>query len=729
MSLLRFRMLERALKQRAVEVIPPSNNPSDYFGERVFGRKQMRKYLNKQTFEALVATIENNTPLTQDVADAVAAGMRQWALKHGADHYCHWFQPLTGGTAEKHDSFAEPDGQGGLLEEFSGKVLIQQEPDASSFPSGGIRNTFEARGYSAWDPTSPAFIVDTTLCIPTLFIAYNGEALDYKTPLLRSIQAVNKAATDVCRYFDKSVERVFSYLGWEQEYFLIDDALWSARPDLVQTGRTLMGHEAAKNQQLDDHYFGAIPSRVIAFMKDLEYESLKLGIPLKTRHNEVAPNQFELAPVYEEANLANDHNQLVMDLMKRIATKHNFTVLLHEKPFKGVNGSGKHNNWSLCTDTGINLFSPTKTAEGNMLFLTFVVNVLMMVYKNQDLLRASIVSAGNSHRLGAAEAPPAILSIFLGGHLSHMLDEVAENLGDAKLTADKKKALQLGISRIPAILLDNTDRNRTSPFAFTGNRFEFRAAGSSANCAASMIVINAAMAHQLNEFKAQIDALVSGGMEQEEALYKVLKETIIASKNIRFEGDGYSEEWKAEALKRGLTNISHVPEAIMRFNAPQSREVLIGENIFNENELNCRIEVELEKFTKKVQIESRVLGDLAINHIIPTAVIYQNRLLENLRGLRETFSPEEYEQLGADRRELVKDIQIRILAIKQLVRKMTEARKISNHLPSQIEKAFSYADTVRPYLDEIRDHIDQLELEIDDEIWPLPKYRELLFTK
>ena len=509
----------------------------------------------------------------------------------------------------------------------------------------------------------------------------------------------------------------------------MDTALYNARPDLCLTGRTLMGHSSAKDQQLDDHYFGSIPPRVTSFMKELELECHKLGIPVKTRHNEVAPNQFELAPIFEDVNLANDHNQLVMDLMKRIASKHNFTVLLHEKPFKGVNGSGKHNNWSLCTDTGIHLFSPAKTAEGNMLFLTFIVNVLMMVYKNQDLLRASIVSAGNSHRLGANEAPPAILSIFLGRHLSHMLDEVVARLNDAELTPDEKKALQLGIGRIPAILQDNTDRNRTSPFAFTGNRFEFRAAGSSANCAASMIVINAAMAHQLNEFKTQIDKLVNGGMEQEEALYKVLKETIIASQNIRFEGDGYSEEWKAEAARRGLTNICHVPEAILKFNDKQSRAVLIGEKIFNENELFCRIEVELEKFTKKVQIESRVLGDLAINHIVPTAVIYQNRLLENLRGLKEIFSTEEYEKLTEDRKNLVREIQNRILAIKKAVHNMTEARKVANHLGSQVEKAFSYEEQVRPYLEEIRDHIDHLELEIDDEIWPLPKYRELLFTK
>ena len=695
----------------------------------MFDRKKMQEFLPSEAYKAVINAIENGVPLNREMADMIANGMKSWAKTHNVTHYTHWFQPLTDGTAEKHDGFIEFDSDGDVIERFSGKLLMQQEPDASSFPNGGIRNTFEARGYTAWDVSSPAFIVDKTLCIPTIFISYTGEALDYKTPLLKALAAVDKAATAVCKMFTPDVKRVYANLGWEQEYFLVDTVLYNARPDLCITGRTLMGHSSPKDQQLDDHYFGSIPSRVTNFMKELEIECHKLGIPVKTRHNEAAPNQFELAPIFEDVNLANDHNQLVMDLMKRIATKHNFTVLLHEKPFKGVNGSGKHNNWSLCTDTGINLFAPTKTAEGNMLFLTFVVNVLMMVYKNQDLLRASIVSAGNSHRLGAAEAPPAILSIFLGGHLSHMLDEVAERLGDAKLTADEKTALQLGISRIPAILLDNTDRNRTSPFAFTGNRFEFRAAGSSANCAASMIVINAAMAHQLNEFKAEIDRLTSEGMEQEEALYKVLKETIISSKNIRFEGDGYSDEWKEEAAKRGLTNICHVPEAIMHFNDEQSRAVLIGENIFNENEINCRIEVELEKYTKKVQIESRILGDLAINHIVPTAVTYQNRLLENLRGLRETFTPEEYEMLGADRKELVKEIQLHIQAIKDLVQGMTEARRVSNRLGSQVEKAFSYEENVSPYLEKIREHIDELEMEIDDEIWPLPKYRELLFTK
>ena len=729
MSKMRFFALQELANRRPIPVEYPTEKLSEYYGAHVFDRKKMQEFLPSEAYKAVINAIEKGIPFNREMADMIANGMKSWAKTFNVTHYTHWFQPLTDGTAEKHDGFIEFGDEGNVIERFSGKLLIQQEPDASSFPNGGIRNTFEARGYTAWDVSSPAFIVDKTLCIPTIFISYTGEALDYKTPLLKALAAVDKAATEVCKMFVPDVKRVYANLGWEQEYFLVDTALYNARPDLCITGRTLMGHSSPKDQQLDDHYFGSIPTRVTNFMKELEIECHKLGIPVKTRHNEVAPNQFELAPIYVECNLANDHNQLVMDLMKRIATKHNFTVLLHEKPFKGVNGSGKHNNWSLCTDTVINLFSPTKTAEGNMLFLTFVVNVLMMVYKNQDLLRASIVSAGNSHRLGAAEAPPAILSIFLGGHLSHMLDEVAERLGDAKLTAEKKKALQLGISRIPAILLDNTDRNRTSPFAFTGNRFEFRAAGSSANCAASMIVINAAMAHQLNEFKAQIDALVSGGMEQEEALYKVLKETIIASKNIRFEGDGYSEEWKEEALKRGLTNISHVPEAIMRFNAPQSREVLIGENIFNENELNCRVEVELEKYTKKVQIESRIIGDLAINHIIPTAIIYQNRLLENLRGLKEIFSPEEFEALGAERKEAVKEIQFRILDIKRLVNEMIDARRIANRKASQEEKAYSYQETVSPYMEKIREHIDELELEIDDEIWPLPKYRELLFTK
>ena len=729
MSKLRFRVVETAFKKKAATVETPAERPSEYFAKYVFNREKMFKYLPGAVYAKLTDAMDNGAPLERAIADEVAAGMKRWATELGVTHYTHWFQPLTEGTAEKHDAFVEHDGKGGMMEEFSGKLLVQQEPDASSFPNGGIRNTFEARGYSAWDPSSPVFVVDDTLCIPTVFIAYTGESLDYKTPLLKALSAVGKAAVDVCRYFNPEVKKVVAYLGWEQEYFLVDEGLYAARPDLLLTGRTLMGHEASKNQQLEDHYFGAIPTRVAAFMKDLEIQALELGIPVKTRHNEVAPNQFELAPIFENANLANDHNQLVMDLMKRIARKHHFAVLLHEKPYNGVNGSGKHNNWSLCTDTGINLFAPGKNPKGNMLFLTFLVNVLMMVYKNQNLLRASIMSAGNSHRLGANEAPPAILSIFLGKQLSSILDEIARQISSSKMTSEEKTTLKLGIGRIPEILLDTTDRNRTSPFAFTGNRFEFRAAGSSANCAAAMIAINAAMANQLNEFKVSIDKLMEEGVGKDEAIFRIMKETIIASEPIRFEGDGYSEQWKQEAARRGLTNICHVPEALMHYMDNQSRSVLIGERIFNETELACRLEVELEKYTMKVQIESRVLGDLAINHIVPTAVIYQNRLLENLRGLRETFSPEEYEVLSADRKELVREISKRVTAIKVQVREMTEARKVANHMDNYKDKAFAYEETVRPYLESIRDHIDHLEMEIDDEIWPLPKYRELLFTK
>ena len=729
MSKMRFFALQELANRKPLEVTPPAGRLSDYYGSHVFDHKKMQEYLPREAYKAVTDAIDKGTPISREVADLIANGMKSWAKSLGVTHYTHWFQPLTDGTAEKHDGFIELSAEGDVIERFSGKLLVQQEPDASSFPNGGIRNTFEARGYTAWDVSSPAFVVDDTLCIPTIFISYTGEALDYKTPLLKALAAVDRAATDVCQLFDKNVTRVFANLGWEQEYFLVDLALYNARPDLCLTGRTLMGHSSAKDQQLEDHYFGSIPPRVTAFMKELEIECHKLGIPVKTRHNEVAPNQFELAPIFENVNLANDHNQLVMDLMKRIARKHNFVVLLHEKPYQGVNGSGKHNNWSLCTDTGINLFAPGKNPKGNMLFLTFLVNVLMMVYKNQDLLRASISSAGNSHRLGANEAPPAILSIFLGKQLSGILDEITRQVTDTKMTAEEKTTLKLGIGRIPEILLDTTDRNRTSPFAFTGNRFEFRAAGSSANCAAAMIAINAAMANQLNEFKVQVDRLMEEeGCGKDEAIFRVLKETIIASEPIRFEGDGYSEQWKKEAARRGLTNICHVPEALMHFTDNQSKAVLIGEHIFNETELNSRLEVELEKYTMKVQIESRVLGDLAINHIVPTAVIYQNRLLENLRGLRETFTPEEYDVLSADRKELIREISHRVTAIKKLVREMIEARKVANQLPYK-ERAFAYEESVRPFLDSIRDHIDHLEMEIDDEIWPLPKYRELLFTK
>ena len=729
MSKLRFRVVETAFKKKPVAVAVPAERPSEYFAKYVFNKEKMFRYLPSKVYAKLTDVIDNGAPLDRSIADEVAAGMKKWAVEMGATHYTHWFHPLTEGTAEKHDAFVEHDGKGGVMEEFTGKLLVQQEPDASSFPNGGIRNTFEARGYSAWDPSSPAFIVDDTLCIPTIFIAYTGESLDYKAPLLKALRAVDKAAVDVCHYFNPEVKKVVAYLGWEQEYFLVDEGLYAARPDLLMTGRTLMGHDSAKNQQLEDHYFGAIPSRVAAFMKELEIEALKLGIPVKTRHNEVAPNQFELAPVFEECNLAVDHNMLIMALMRKVARNHGFRVLLHEKPFKGVNGSGKHNNWSLGTDTGILLHAPGKLPEENLRFITFVVNTLMAVYRHNGLLKASISSATNAHRLGANEAPPAIISSFLGKQLSQVLEHIEESTKDDLVSLSGKQGMKLDIPQIPELMIDNTDRNRTSPFAFTGNRFEFRAAGSSANCAAAMIAINAAMANQLNEFKASVDKAMEEGATKDEAIFRTLKEMIIASEPIRFEGDGYSEEWKQEAARRGLTNICHVPEALMHYVDDQARSVFIGERIFNETELASRLEVELEKFTMKVQIESRVLGDLAINHIVPTAVSYQNRLLENLRGLRETFSPEEYETLSADRKELIREISRRVTAIKMQVRQMTEARKVANHMDNYKDKAFAYEETVRPYLESIRDHIDHLEMEVDDEIWPLPKYRELLFTK
>ena len=704
-------------------------NIEELFGSSVFNDAVMQKRLPKDIYKALHKTITDGTPLDPQVANVVANAMKDWAVERGVTHYTHWFQPLTGITAEKHDSFISPKDGGKIILEFSGKELVRGEPDASSFPSGGLRSTFEARGYTAWDPTSYAFIKDGVLCIPTAFCSYGGEALDQKTPLLRSMEALSAQAVRVLKLFGRDATRVTSTVGPEQEYFLVDKALYDQRKDLIFTGRTLFGNKPPKGQELEDHYFGSIPPRVTAFMKELEIECHKLGIPAKTRHNEVAPNQFELAPIFENCNLANDHNQLVMDLMKRIARKHHFNVLLHEKPYSSVNGSGKHNNWSLCTDTSINLFAPGKNPKGNMLFLTFLVNVLMMVYKNQDLLRASIMSASNSYRLGANEAPPAILSCFLGSQLSATLDEIVRQVGNEKMTPEEKTTLKLGIGRIPEILLDTTDRNRTSPFAFTGNRFEFRAAGSSSNCAAAMIAINAAMANQLNEFRASVEKLMEEGVGKDEAIFRLLKETIIASEAIRFEGDGYSEEWKQEAARRGLTNICHVPEALMHYVDNQSKSVLIGERIFNETELNSRLEVELEKYTMKVQIEGRVLGDLAINHIVPTAVTYQNRLLENLCKMKEIFSPEEFEVLSADRKELIREISHRVTSIKVLVREMTEARKVANHKDNYKERAFEYEEKVRPYLDKIRDHIDHLEMEVDDEIWPLPKYRELLFTK
>ena len=724
MGLLRFKMIETVMNRSAVEVEAPSGRPSDYFGSKVFGRKAMRKYLDRRTFEALVDTIENGSPLTRETADSIASGMRQWAMEHGADHYTHWFQPLTGGTAEKHDAFAFPDGEGGVLEEFSGKLLIQQEPDASSFPSGGIRNTFEARGYSAWDPTSPAFIVDTTLCIPTVFISYTGEALDYKVPLLRSISAVDKAATEVCRYFDRNVNRVISYLGWEQEYFLVDESMWAARPDLVMTGRTLMGHESAKNQQLEDHYFGAIPLRVMAFMRDLEYECLKLGIPVKTRHNEVAPNQFELAPVYEEANLANDHNQLLMTVMDKVARRHRFRVLLHEKPFKGVNGSGKHNNWSLGTDTGVNLLGPGHTALENLQFITFLVNVISAVHKHNGLLKAAVMSATNAHRLGANEAPPAIISTFLGAQVSAVLDKLAEGSDDEDIRFDAKSVFRMnGISRIPSILLDNTDRNRTSPFAFTGNRFEFRAVGSSDNCAEAMIVLNTAVANELTGFRKDVDAKIADGAKKERAIYEVLKRKIRESQAVRFEGNGYSDEWRKEAELRGLDCETSTPRNFMRYLDDESVRMFSDMGVYTRIELEARTEVKWETYVKKVQIESRVLGDLAMNHIIPIASKYEGILLDKVSKLKAL------DMMSESDLELIRRIQGHIVAIQSGTHSMIEARKVANRIENMYDKAVAYHDTVGVLFDNIRNHIDDLEEIVDDQLWTLPKYREILFIK
>ena len=722
--LLRFKMVEAALNHRAVDVEAPSERPSDYFGEKVFGRNVMRKYLDKPTYEALLSTMDNGTPLSLELADSVAAGMRQWALDNGADHYTHWFQPLTGGTAEKHDSFSDPDGKGMVIETFSGKVLAQQEPDASSFPNGGIRNTFEARGYSAWDPTSPAFIVDTTLCIPTIFIAYTGEALDYKVPLLRSMAAVDKAATAVCHYFDKNVSRVKTFLGWEQEFFLVDESLWAVRPDLVLTGRTLMGHESAKNQQLEDHYFGAIPSRVINFMRDLEYESLKLGIPLKTRHNEVAPNQFELAPVFEEANLANDHNQLLMTIMDKIARRHHFRVLLHEKPFKGINGSGKHNNWSLGTDTGVNLFSPGKTPSENLQFITFLVNVIAAVYKHNGLLKAAIMSATNAHRLGANEAPPAIISAFLGTQISTILDKLERSASDDAIRFDAKNVLKMsGVAQIPSILLDNTDRNRTSPFAFTGNRFEFRAVGASDNCAEAIITLCSIAAQQLTEFKTNVDARIEKGIKKDRAIYEELKRLIKACKAVHFDGNGYSDEWKVEAAKRGLDCETSAPLIFDRYLDAASLKMFGDMGIFNKVELEARTEVKWETYTKKIQIESRVLADITMNHIIPVASKYEAVLLDKAYKMKELGI-----KFDSDL-DLIRDIQKHTSTLQKLVADMVEARRVANRIDDQREKAIKYHDTVAIYFDEIRYHIDKMEEVIDDQLWPLPKYRELLFIR
>ena len=728
MSKLRFHVVEDAFKKKAVNVQLPKERPSEYYASLVFNRAKMFKYLPEKTYQQLVNSIDNGAPLGREVADAVAAGMKKWALEMGATHYTHWFHPLTEGTAEKHDAFVDHDGKGGIIENFEGKLLIQQEPDASSFPNGGIRNTFEARGYSAWDPTSPAFIVGDTLCIPTIFIAYTGESLDYKAPLLKALEAVNKSATAVCNYFNPDVKKVVAYLGWEQEYFLVDEGLYAARPDLLLTGRTLMGHESSKNQQLEDHYFGAIPTRVTAFMQDLEIESLKLGIPVKTRHNEVAPNQFELAPIYEECNLANDHNLLIMSLMRKIARVHGFRVLLHEKPFKGVNGSGKHNNWSLGTDTGILLMGPGKTTEENLRFVTFVVNVLKAVYDHNALLKASISSATNAHRLGANEAPPAIISSFLGSQLSQVLEHLINSKPEDFILAGKQ-GLKLDIGQIPELLIDNTDRNRTSPFAFTGNRFEFRAVGSSANCASAMLSLNAAVAHQLAKFKVEVDAKIAAGTDKFAAILEVIRKDAQACKAIIFDGNGYSDEWKKEALARGLDCETSVPVIFDAYLMESSIKMFEETGVMTEKELIARNEVKWDMYTKKIQIEARVLGDLAMNHIIPMATKYQSSLIDNVYKMKDLFAADKAMLLSAKNLEIIEDIANRTIFIKEKVDAMIEARKVANKIECERSKAIAYHDQIVPMLEEIRYHIDKLELVVDDQMWTLPKYRELLFIR
>ena len=729
MSKLRFRVVEKAFHKKPVEVPSPAERPSEYFAKYVFNREKMFKYLPSNVYAKLIDVIDNGASLDRSIANAVADGMKRWAIELGVTHYTHWFQPLTEGTAEKHDAFVEHDGKGGMLEEFSGKLLVQQESDGSSFPNGGIRNTFEARGYSAWDPSSPVFVVDDTLCIPTVFIAYTGESLDYKAPLLKALRAVNKAALDVMHYFDPSVKKIASYLGWEQEYFLVDEGLYAARPDLLLTGRTLMGHEASKNQQLEDHYFGAIPTRVAAFMKDLEIQALELGIPVKTRHNEVAPNQFELAPIYEECNLAVDHNMLIMSLMRKIARNHGFRVLLHEKPFKGVNGSGKHNNWSLGTDTGTLLMAPGKTSEDNLRFITFVVNTLMAVYRHNGLLKASIMSATNAHRLGANEAPPAIISSFLGTQLSKVLDHLEESTNDDLVALGGKQGMKLDIPQIPELLIDNTDRNRTSPFAFTGNRFEFRAPGSEANCASAMIALNTAVAEQLTEFKKEVDELIEKGEPKISAIIQVVRKCIKECKPIRFDGNGYSEEWKEEAARRGLDCETSCPVIFDNYLKPESIHMFESTGVMNRKELEARNEVKWEMYTKKIQIEARVLGDLVMNHVVPVAIEYQSKLIDNAYKMKSLFPEDEAHALSAENLNIIKAISEHTSYIKKHVDEMVEARKVANRITTEREKAIAYHDTVAPMLEQIRYHIDKLELIVDDQMWTLPKYRELLFVR
>jgi len=740
MESLRTQVVGEAFKKKPLDVEAPAERPCEYFAKHVFNREKMYKYLTKDIYEKMMSVIDGGAGLDRKVADAVAAGMMQWARENGVTHYTHWFQPLTEGTAEKHDSFIEHDGKGGMIEEFSGKLLVQQEPDASSFPSGGIRSTFEARGYSAWDPTSPVFIIDDTLIIPTVFISYSGESLDYKAPLLRALKAVNVAATEVCHYFDPAVKKVTSNLGWEQEYFLVDEGLYAARPDLLLTGRTLMGHDSAKNQQMDDHYFGSIPERVAAFMRDLEIQALELGIPCKTRHNEVAPNQFEMAPIFEDTNLAVDHNMLLMSLMKRVARKHGFRALLHEKPFAGINGSGKHNNWSLSTDTGVLLHAPGKTPEQNLRFAVFIVETLMGVWKHNGLLKASIMSATNAHRLGANEAPPAIISSFLGKQLSELLDHIEKADKDDLFQMDGKQGMKLDIPEIPELLIDNTDRNRTSPFAFTGNRFEFRAVGSEANCASGMIALNTAVAEALTDFKRRVDERIAAIVKNPEftegkhnatfhAIIDILREDIKTCKPIRFDGNGYSDEWKAEAARRGLDTETSCPVIFERYLNADSIAMFESMGVMTKKELEARNEVKWETYTKKIQIEARVLGDLSMNHIIPVATRYQSQLLNNVERMHGVFPAEKADELSARNMKLIEEIAFRTSSIETQVEELVAARKVANKIDDEHRKAIAYHDTIAPMLDTIRRQIDKLELIVDDALWPLPKYRELLFIR
>lgn len=728
-SKLRFKVVDDAFTRKPVEVVIPKERPSEYFAKYVFDKKKMYKYLPKKVYDKMVDVIENGARFDLSIADAVAEGIKKWALELGVTHYTHWFQPLTDGTAEKHDGFVEHDWKGGMVEEFSGKLLVQQEPDASSFPSGGIRSTFEARGYSAWDPTSPVFVIEDTLMIPTIFISYTGEALDYKAPLKKALFAVDKAATAASKLFYPDVKKVVSNLGWEQEYFLVDESLFNARPDLVMTGRTLMGHDSAKNQQLDDHYFGSIPERVENYMRDLEIRALELGIPCKTRHNEVAPNQFELAPIFEETNLAVDHNMLLMFLMKRIARKHGFRCLLHEKPFDGINGSGKHNNWSLSTDTGVLLHGPGKTETDNLRFLTFIVETLKAVYDHNGLLKASIITASNAHRLGANEAPPAIISSFLGKTVAGLIKHLVETDDDEAITVAGKKSLKLDIPSIPELLIDNTDRNRTSPFAFTGNRFEFRAVGSEANCASAMIALNTAVAEALTSFTERVEALIASGVAKESAILKVIREDAKYMEPIHFDGNGYSDEWKEEAKKRGLDCETSCPVIYDNYTTDSSVNMFESQNVMTKFELEARNEIKWEIYTKRIQIEARIFGDLCLNHIIPVATRYQSGLIDNVHKIKEIMPAEEAAAASANNLSLIKKISSHVSFIMENVDKMIEERKVANKIESEREKAVAYHDNVEPYIDKIRYHVDKLELIVDDEIWPLPKYRELLFIR